>query len=73
MKEESKKALRELKITLIVVIVFIFIAALLMSIYSRTDIGNSFEKVIMEVLSAGTGGTLGNIFYIMRYFLSLKL
>jgi voltage-gated potassium channel len=71
MKEETKQALRELKVTLIIVFVFLILAAIIISNYSRVGIGNAFEMAITQVLTAGTGGVLGNVFYVIIVFLTL--
>jgi voltage-gated potassium channel len=71
MKEETKQALRELKVTLIIVFIFLILAAIIISIYSRVGIGNAFEMAITQVLTAGTGGVLGNMFYVVIIFLTL--
>lgn len=71
MKEETKQAVRELKTTLIVLVVFIIIAVLIISAYSRVDIPNAFQMFLTQLLSAGTGGIFGNIFYVVIIFLTL--
>jgi voltage-gated potassium channel len=71
MKEEAKKELRELKVAVIIVIVFIATAAIIVSIYSKLDISKAFEITILGVLNAGTGGVLGNIFYVVIIFFTL--
>jgi len=71
MKEETNKNIRELKVTLIIILVFIVLATLTISIYSRMDITNAFQATFMEILTAGTGGALGNIFYVVIIFFTL--
>jgi len=73
MKEESKQALKELKVALIIVLIFLTLATLTISFYYRTSIVNSFEMTILQVLTAGTGGVLGNIFYVVIIFLTLGI
>jgi voltage-gated potassium channel len=71
MKEETKKNIRELKVTLVIIVVFIAIATLIISIYSRMGIANAFEMTFTQILTAGTGGVLGNIFYVVIIFFTL--
>jgi voltage-gated potassium channel len=71
MKEEARQALRELKVALIIVLIFLILAALIISSYSRTDIINAFGMTVMQILTAGTGGVLGNMFYVVLIFLTL--
>jgi voltage-gated potassium channel len=71
MSEETKQAVRELKTTLMILVVFIIIAVLIISAYSRVDIPNAFQMFLMQLLSAGTGGIFGNIFYVVIIFLTL--
>lgn len=71
MSEETKQAVRELKTTLMILVVFIIIAVLIISAYSRVDIPNAFQMFLTQLLSAGTGGIFGNIFYVVIIFLTL--
>jgi len=71
MKEEAEKELKELKVAVIIVIVFISVAAIIVSIYSRVNPAKAFEITILSVLTAGTGGVLGNIFYVIIIFFTL--
>jgi len=74
MKEETKKNIRELKVTVVIIVVFIAIATLIISIYSRMNIANAFETTFIELINAGTAGTssaLGNIFYVVIIFFTL--
>jgi voltage-gated potassium channel len=74
MKEETKKNIRELKVTLVIIVVFIAIATLIISFYSRMNIENAFETTFIELINAGTAGTssaLGNIFYVVIIFFTL--
>jgi len=71
MNQETKQALKELRVILVIIFIFIFAATLIISIYSRVDIFNAFQTVFMHILSAGTGGVLGNIFYVIIVFLTL--
>jgi voltage-gated potassium channel len=71
MKEETRKNIRELKVTLIIIVVFLAIATLIISIYSRVDVANAFQITFMGLLTAGTGGVLGNIFYVVIIFFTL--
>jgi len=71
MKEEAKQALRELKVILIIIIIFIILAALTISSYSKVNVVKAFEMTITQLLTAGTGGVLGNIFYVVIIFLTL--
>jgi len=73
MKEEAKKELKELKVAVIIVVMFITIAAIIVSIYSKLEITKAFEVTIIGVLTAGTGGVLGNIFYVVIIFLTLGI
>jgi len=71
MKEESKQALRELKVILIIILIFIVLAALTISSYSRVGLSEALGMAFMQLLTAGTGGVLGNIFYVVIIFLTL--
>jgi voltage-gated potassium channel len=71
MKEEARQALRELKVALIIVLIFLILAALIISSYSRTGIINAFGMTVTQILTAGTGGVLGNMFYVVLIFLTL--
>jgi len=77
MKDETKQALRELKVILIIILIFVALAALIISSYSRVGLNEAFGEVITQILaagtgeSAGTGGVLGNIFYVIIVFLTL--
>jgi voltage-gated potassium channel len=71
MKDEAKKELLELKVAVLIIIVFICLAAVTVSIYSRVGFPKAFEMVITQVLTAGTGGILGNITYVIIIFLTL--
>jgi len=73
MKEEARKSLRELKVALIIVFLFLFLAALTVSIYSKVNVIKAFEITITQVLTAGTGGVLGNIFYVIIIFFTLGI
>jgi len=73
MKDETKKTLRELRAAVIIAVAFIVLAALILSIYSRVGVSEAIEITIMQVLRAGTGGTLGNIFYVVIVFLTLGI
>lgn len=71
MKEETKQALRELKVILIIIIVFIVAAAIIISTYSKIGLNEALEVTVTQILTAGTGGVLGNIFYVVIVFLTL--
>lgn len=71
MKEETKQALRELKVILIIIVVFIVAAAIIISTYSKVGLNEALEMTVTQVLTAGTGGVLGNIFYVVIVFLTL--
>jgi voltage-gated potassium channel len=73
MKEETKKTLRELRTTVTILVIFILLATLVLSIYSRISVENAFETVSYQILSAGTGGVLGNVFYVILIFLTLGI
>jgi len=73
MKEEAEKELKELRVAVIIVVVFITTAAIIVSIYSKLEITKAFEVTIIGVLTAGTGGVLGNIFYVVIIFLILGI
>jgi voltage-gated potassium channel len=73
MSEESKQALRELRTVLILAVIVILMASFLISVYYNIDISSAFGTVFVQVLSAGTNGTLGNIFYVILIFLALGL
>ena len=71
MKEETRQAVKELRVILVIMIIFFVAATLIISLYSRVDVFNAFQMVFMQVLSAGTGGVFGNIFYLVIVFLTL--
>jgi voltage-gated potassium channel len=71
MKEETRQHMRELKTTAAILIIFFLAAALIISIYSSMNLSNALQTVFIQVLSAGTGGVFGNIFYVIIIFLSL--
>lgn len=72
MRDETKKEVRELKAAVVIIVLFITLAALIVSIYSRVGISQAFGITITELLTAGTGGRiLGNIFYIVIIFLTI--
>ncbi|OGI11706.1 hypothetical protein A3K64_00220 [Candidatus Micrarchaeota archaeon RBG_16_36_9] len=73
MKEESKKELRELKVAISIVVVFVLLATIIVSIYSRVDIANAFQITFTGILTAGTGGVLGNVFYAVMIFFTLGI
>jgi voltage-gated potassium channel len=71
MKEETKQALRELKVILIIIVVFIVAAAIIVSTYSKIGLNEALGMTVTQILTAGTGGVLGNIFYVIIVFLTL--
>jgi voltage-gated potassium channel len=71
MSSETKQAMKELRVILLIILIFFIAAALIISLYSRTDIFNAFQTVFIQVLTAGTGGVFGNIFYLIIVFLTL--
>lgn len=71
MSDESKRALRELRTVLLIIIVIFFAAAFLLSLYSGIDILSALSTVFIQIVTAGTGSTLGNILYAILIFLSL--
>ena len=71
MNSETKQAMRELKVILLIILIFFVAAALIISFYSSVDIFNAFQTVFVQVLSAGTGGVFGNVFYLIIVFLTL--
>jgi voltage-gated potassium channel len=71
MKEETKQALRELKVILIIIVVFIVAAAIIVSTYSKIGLNEALGMTVTQILTAGTGGVLGNIFYVVIVFLTL--
>jgi voltage-gated potassium channel len=71
MKEQTKQALRELKVILIIILIFIAVAAIIISGYSRVGLNEAFGIAVTQILTAGTGGVLGNIFYVVIIFLTL--
>lgn len=73
MREETKKILIELRAAVIIAVLFIVLAALVLSIYSRVGISTAVEITVMQVLRAGTNGALGNIFYVTIIFLTLGI
>ena len=73
MDKKIKDSLRELRIVITIIIFFIVMAALIISFYSRMDIFNAFQTVFMQLLTAGSGGALGNAFYVALIFLTLAV
>ena len=73
MKEESKQALRELRTTLVIILIVCLVATFLISAYYNTDLFTAFIMFFMQTLTAGTSETLGDVFYIVLIFLSLGL
>jgi voltage-gated potassium channel len=73
MKEETKQALRELRVILIIIFIFIVVAALIISTYSKVGLNEALEMAVTQVLTAGTGGVLGNVFYVVIVFLTLGI
>lgn len=73
MKEESKQALRELRTTLIIILIIGLVATFMISVYYNTDFFTAFMTFFMQTLTAGTSDTLGDVFYIILIFLSLGL
>jgi voltage-gated potassium channel len=71
MSEETNKTLNELRTILLVIMLFIFVASLMISVYSKMGMVEAFETVVMQILQAGTGGMLGNILYVVIIFLIL--
>ncbi len=71
MNSEATQAFKELKVIAIIIISFIFVAVLITSIYSKVSIFNAIETVILQILSAGTGGVFGNVIYVIIVFLTL--
>jgi len=74
MSDESRQAKKELKTILLILIIFILVAAIIISAYSRVGIANALNMVFIQILSAGTGtssSALGNIFYVVIIFLTL--
>jgi voltage-gated potassium channel len=71
MREETSKTIRELKVAVIIVLIFIILAALIISAYSRIGLDEALEMTVMQVLTAGSGGVLGNMFYVVIIFLTL--
>lgn len=73
MKEEIRQALKELKVILIIILIFLIIAILITSGHSRIGPIEAFVTVLNQILTAGTGGILGNIFYVVIIFLTLGI
>jgi len=71
MKEEARKELKELKVAVLIALLFLTVAAIIVSIYSRVGLSEAFGITITQILTAGTGGVLGNIFYVVIIFLTL--
>jgi voltage-gated potassium channel len=74
MSDQTKQVTKELKTTLVILLIFVLAAAFIISFYSRVDIVNALQTVLMQILNAGTAGTvgvLGNIFYVVIIFLTL--
>jgi voltage-gated potassium channel len=73
MRQEAKQALRELIVALTIVFIFFFLASLSASIHSKVNIFKAFEVTVTQILVAGSGGVLGNIFYVLIIFLTLGI
>jgi voltage-gated potassium channel len=73
MKEETKQALKELKVILIIILIFFILAVLIISTYSRVGLNEAIGMTFTQILTAGTGGVLGNMFYVVIIFLTLGI
>jgi len=73
MKEEIRQALKELKVILIIILVFLVLAVLIISTNSKIGPIDAFTMVLTQILTAGTGGILGNIFYIVIIFFTIGI
>jgi len=73
MKEETRQTLRELKVILIIIVILLVLGALIMSSHSNVGIIEAFQMTLTQILTAGTGGVLGNIFYVVLIFLALGI
>jgi voltage-gated potassium channel len=51
--------------------VFIVAAAIIVSTYSKIGLNEALGMTVTQILTAGTGGVLGNIFYVVIVFLTL--
>jgi voltage-gated potassium channel len=73
MKQSTYQTLRELRTVMMLIFFVVLIAAFLLSIYSGVDMSTAVGNVFSQVLTAGTGGILGNMFYLVLIFLALGL
>ncbi|MBN2203203.1 MAG: NAD-binding protein [Candidatus Aenigmarchaeota archaeon] len=73
MKQTTYQTLRELRTVLMIILLIIFSAALILSIYSGVDMQTAIGNVFVHVITAGTGGVLGNVFYVVLIFLALGM
>jgi voltage-gated potassium channel len=71
MKEEIRQHVRELRTTATILIIFILIAAAIISFYTRADIANSLQMAMLQVFEGGQGLAIGNTFYVVIMFLSI--
>lgn len=73
MKEEMRQAIKELKVILIIILVFLVLAVLIISSNSKIGPVDAFTMVLTQILTAGTGGILGNIFYVVIIFFTIGI
>ena len=73
MNEETKQTLRELRVILVIILIFIFLGVLITSTHFNLGPIEAFTMVLTQILTAGTGGVLGNIFYVVIIFLTLGI
>jgi len=67
------QALKELKVILIIILVFLSIAVLTISTNSKIGPVDAFTMVLTQILTAGTGGILGNVFYVVIIFFTIGI
>ncbi|MFH0929113.1 MAG: NAD(P)-binding protein [Candidatus Aenigmatarchaeota archaeon] len=73
MREETMQALRELRTILIIILTIVIVATFLISVYYNMDFFSALMTFFLQILTAGTSDTIGDVFYIVLIFLSLGL
>jgi voltage-gated potassium channel len=73
MKDEIKRTVGELKTTFTILIIIFLLAVLGLSVYSKLDLANASESIMMQVLEIGSGSNSGNAFYLVTIFLILSV
>ena len=73
MKETTHSIVRELVVALIMILVFLLLAALFVSFQSNISIPEALQTTLFHIISIGGGGTIGNIVYAAIIFFTLGI